>query len=282
MTDLSQWVGRSQKSQDVITLGGVKRFYAALDIEVPADIVEKGIAPYGYHWCLCLPDSSMSELGVDGHPKKGGFLPPVELPRRMWAASDVEFFTALPIGAEITRRSQIASVKEKTGKTGVLVFVEVDHQTEFDGQCAIKERQTIVYRDAATSPAPLPEANAGVPNDWQVVQELLPSSAMLFRYSALTFNSHRIHYDLPYAQEQEMYPELVVHGPLMATLALQLAVANGNGGFELTKFSYRGVSPAFCNQPLYMAGNFEGKTGELAAIGADGRTCVTAKADYSC
>ena len=277
MTDLSQWVGRNQKSQDVITLGGVKRFFAALDIDIPSDLEEKGIAPYGYHWCLCLPDSPMSELGVDGHPKKGGFLPPVELPRRMWAASEVEFFSALPIGSEITRHSQIASVKEKTGKTGVLVFVEVDHQTEVDGQCAIKERQTIVYREAAVDPTPLPKANANRPEGWQVVQELLPTTPMLFRYSALTFNSHRIHYDLSYAQEQEMYPELVVHGPLMATLALQLAAANG----ELDKFSYRGMSPAFCNQTLYMAANFDGRTGELSAIGADGRQCLTAQASYS-
>lgn len=276
MTDLSQWVGRSQTSQDVITLSGVKRFYAALDQAVPADLGAASMAPYGYHWCLCLPDNPMSELGVDGHPKKGGFLPPVELPRRMWAASEVTFFSGLPIGEEITRHSQIASVKEKTGKTGALVFVEVDHQTDVRGQCAIKERQTIVYKDAATEPMPLPETNAGTPSGWQVVQDIQPTTPMLFRYSALTFNSHRIHYDLPYAQDQEMYPELVVHGPLMATLALQLAAAHG----ELATFSYRGMSPAFCNQTLFLTGNFDGSTGELATIGADGRQCLTANANY--
>lgn len=279
MSDLTQWVGRSQQSHDVITLGGVKRFCATLGIEdsiAAAFVAEKGVAPLGYHWCLCLPDNPMSELSEDGHPQKGGFLPPVTLPRRMWAASEIEFLAALPIGAAITRVSTIASVKEKAGSTGSLVFVDVEHETQVDGKCAIQERQTIVYREAASSPTPLPEAHAEHPQGWAVVQELLPTPAMLFRYSALTFNSHRIHYDLPYAQDQEMYPELVVHGPLMASLALQLASTHG----QVKKFSYRGKSPAFCNQALYMVANFKDEIAELAAVGADGRECLTAQVTF--
>ena len=276
MSDFSEWVGRSQESQDVITISGVQRFYATLDLDVPDSVKETGNAPLGYHWCLCLPDSPMSELGVDGHPLKGGFLPPIELPRRMWAPSDVEFFTELPIGATIIRRSTIASVKEKSGKTGLLVFVEVDHETIVDGACAIKERQTIVYREAATDATPLPEVGASRPEGWDVIKAVQPTATLLFRYSALTFNTHRIHYDLPYAQDQEMYPELVVHGPLMATLALQLAATQGG----VKKFSFRGKSPAFCNQQLYFVGNRQESDGEVAAIGADGRQCLSAQVRY--
>lgn len=276
MSDLSKWVGRSQETADLVTPTGVKRFCATVGID-PDSIGANGTAPMGYHWCLCLPDSPMSELGVDGHPKKGGFLPPVELPRRMWAASEIKFFAALPIGATIERRSEIVSVTEKTGKTGSLVFVDVDHQTKVEGQCAIKERQTIVYRDAATDPTPLPETGAEKPHGWDHMQEILPTPPMLFRYSALTFNSHRIHYDLPYAKQQEMYPELVVHGPLIATLVLQLAASQG----EVSNFSFRGQSPAYCNQHLYLVANREKMVAELGAIGADGRQCLSAQASYS-
>ncbi len=278
MSELEQWVGRTQQSHDVITLGGVKRFCATTGVDFNSS--DTTTAPLGYHWCLCLPDNPMSELGVDGHPLKGDFLPPIELPRRMWAASNVEFFGVLPIGAEVTRFSTIASVKEKSGKTGALVFVDVEHETHINNHCVIKETQTIVYREATTAPMPLPdivaEKVAEQKKDWPISKEILPTTAMLFRYSALTFNSHRIHYDRVYAIEQESYPELVVHGPLMATLVLQLAGAHHN----LKTFSYRSVSPAFCNQVLTMAAKFNNHDGELTMIGADGRTCLTATVEF--
>jgi len=275
MSDLQQWIGRSQHSHDIITPSGVKRFCATLGIE-DFPINEHSAAPLGYHWCLCLPESPLSELGEDGHPKKGGFLPPIALPRRMWAASEIEFFADLPIGAEITRISTIAMVTEKIGSTGKLVFVDVDHETQVDGKRAIQERQTIVYREAATKATPLPEVGADATQGWAVVQELLPTPAMLFRYSALTFNSHRIHYDLVYAKETEMYPGLVVHGPLMATLVLQLAASHK----EVKKFSYKSKSAAYCNQSLSIAANFSDRNGDLAAIGADGRECLTAQVNF--
>ena len=275
MSDLQQWLGRKVSSHDVITASNVKRFNSTIGISNSDDeSLNNGDAvPLGFHWCLCLPDNPMAELGIDGHPNKGGFLPPVPLPRRMWAASEVEFLADLTVGAEVTRESTIASVKEKTGKTGALVFVDVDHQTFCENECAIKETQTIVYREATTKQTPLPDTGAGKPACWQAVSEILPTQHMLFRYSALTFNSHRIHYDLPYAQTQEMYPELVVHAPLIATHILQLAAAHQ----AVSKFSFRAMSAAFCNQTLTLAANFNDGAGELAAIGADGRECLTAK-----
>ena len=278
MSDISQWIGREQTVSEVITQSGVDRFRATIGGANASPDLKA--APLGYHWCLGLPDAPMSQLGEDGHPKKGGFLPPVALPRRMWASSKVEFLHSLPIGATVTRDSSIASIDEKNGKTGALVFVGVNHETKVDGEVAIREQQTIVYREASQSSSPLPVDNGLPPSGWQIVQGLSPSPQLLFRYSALTFNSHRIHYDLPYAQEQELYPGLVVHGPLMATLVLQLAAEQG----DVSKFSFRGLSPAYCNQSLFLAANFDQvvapQSGELATIGGDGRTCLAAKVEF--
>ena len=276
MSDLSDWIGRTQSVADIITQSGVDRFCATIGCES-----HLGIVPLGYHWCLGLPDNPMHELGEDGHPKKGGFLPPVELPRRMWASSKVEFLRPLTIGETIKRHSSIAQVTEKDGKTGALVFVEVEHQTEVGGKTAINERQTIVYRQASSSAALLPEDNAEAvykecEKNWQVIEQLKPDTRLLFRYSALTFNSHKIHYDLPYAKSQELYPGLIVHGPLMATFVLQLASKQG----DVSEFSFRAMSPAYCDQSLLIAANFQQKGGELATIGGDGRTCLSAQVKY--
>ncbi len=279
--DVAAWVGRSQTVSDTVTQSSVDRFYATINNGQRGDTIsDKKVAPLGFHWCLGLPDSPMGELGEDGHPQKGGFLPPVELPRRMWASSKVEFIEPLPIGATIKRHSSIASITEKSGKTGALVFVGVDHETELDGDVAIREQQTIVYREASQSAAPLPDDHGKQPTDWQIIEGLTPSPQLLFRYSALTFNSHRIHYDLPYAQSEELYPGLIVHGPLMASLVLQLAAKHG----DVAQFSFRGMSPAYCDQSLFLVANFDQdsqpNTGELATIGGDGRTCLSAKVEF--
>jgi len=261
------WVGKTLEQRDVISQAGVDRFCATFGFEH-----EGTFAPHGYHWCLCLPDTSTSELGLDGHPPKGGFMPPINLPRRMWAASRVEFLRPLPLGASIVRRSSITAINEKTGKTGALVFVEVDHETWVNDDIAIREQQTIVYREAAGSRTPLPKVSAGAPDGWQIVEQLKPEPTILFRYSSLTFNTHRIHYDLPYAKSEELYPALVVQGPLMATQALQLAAQHG----EIKEFSFKALSAAFCDQPLYLTANINGRQGKVATIGGDGRTCLKA------
>ncbi len=274
MGDWADWIGKSETRHEVITPGLVQRFCATINTPVTDDI------PQGLHWCLCLPDAPTAELGEDGHPAKGGFLPPIPLPRRMWASSSVLFEQPLQPGDAVSRVSTIASIEEKSGKSGNLVFVAVDHETRAGDRIAIRERHNLVYREPADAPAPATLASNGRPDlqqwDWQ--QTIDPSETLLFRYSALTFNSHRIHYDRPYAVEKEGYPGLVVQGPLMATLLLNLA-ANELGANKLSSFSFRGQTPAFANSTLYLVGRRDGQKIMLAVLGTDGRDLMTAQAE---
>tara|TARA_R110001599_G_scaffold164233_1_gene353607 strand:+ start:52 stop:879 length:828 start_codon:yes stop_codon:yes gene_type:complete len=273
MSDWVDWIGKSETRHDVITPGLLHRFCATINRPVTEDI------PQGLHWCLCLPDAPTAELGVDGHPAKGGFLPPIPLPRRMWASSSVSFDYPLQLGDQISRDSTIASIEEKSGKSGELVFVAIDHETCVGDRVAIRERQNIVYREPAKTAAPADLASNETPDleswDWQ--QKIIPSEPLLFRYSALTFNSHRIHYDRPYAMQEEGYPGLVVQGPLMATLLLNLA-AKQLGANRLTNFSFRGQAPAFANTAIYLVGKQEGENITFAVIGNDGKESMSAQA----
>ncbi|NIJ38492.1 3-methylfumaryl-CoA hydratase [Sphingopyxis panaciterrae] len=280
MSEWSAWIGREETRHDRIDDAAVARWLATLDRAAPSD----GSVAQAYHWCLCLPDAPTATLGADGHPVRDdsddSFLPPIPLPRRMWAASKVEFIAPLRPGRSIVRASRVASITEKQGGTGKLVFAEIAHETHGDGELAIREIQSIVFREPAPGgalPAPLPASDNFDPSGWDAHRLLVPSEALLFRYSALTFNSHRIHYDLPYACEAEGYPGLVVHGPLTATLLLNLA-AQHFGDNRLKKFSFRGTSPAICNQELHLTlrGTFDNI--ELGAFAADGRQIMQASA----
>ncbi len=275
MNDYSKWLGSSEVRSDIICENAIARFRATLDTPDIAGV------PQGFHWCTGLPDTPTEDLGADGHPPKGGFLPPIPLPRRMWAASDVEFIAPVEVNAAIKLTSTVANISAKSGKSGELVFVEVEHVTRANDIEAIREKQTIVYRGATTTRASLPpstpeSANGVDLSEWDWTRTLVPKTTMLFRYSAMTFNSHRIHYDLPYAIEEELYPGLVVQGPLMATLLLDHC-ARKFGQNALSKFSYKGVSPAFADQPLHLVGRGD-KELELNVLGADGRTVVKASA----
>lgn len=273
MPDWDSWIGKPMVTHDVVAPAAVARFAAMLDSAAPGEL-----APQGFHWCLCLPDAPTAEIDVDGHPRRGGFLPPVDLPRRMWVGSDIRFLAALPLGAAIERISSIAAISEKQGGSGRLVFVDIDHLTRADGLDAVHERQTIVYREpAAEAPdAARPSAGADLSGwDWQ--RALVPSEVLLFRYSALTFNSHRIHYDLPYATAAEGYPGLVVQGPLMGSLLLDLC-ARKLGPQALAAFSFRARSPAFAGQALNFVGRRENGGLALAVIGPDGRNTMSATA----
>lgn len=266
--------------QDVLTHALTARFAATFDRPVPDRAAQQGV-----HWCLCTPQAPTGTLGQDGHPAAGGsFLPESDLPRRMWASSEIEFLRPIAVGEAIERRSSVADVKEKTGSSGNLLFVDVSHDVHAGGELAVRERQTIVYRPSANGsaagprelvfPAPSPDRGA----QWKWQREIAPSTSLLFRYSALTFNSHRIHYDLDYAREKEGYPGLVVHGPLMATLLLDLCDRE-LGSNKLVGFGFRGVSPAFANEPLLLVGRpGDGDIIELAVVGADSRIVMTAKA----
>ena len=177
--------------------------------------------PPGWQWLFFNPVAPRGELGVDGHPKRGGFLPPIELPRRMWAGSRLRYLADLPVGAEATRRSRILKVENKVGKRGSLWFVTVEHTTTCAGRTCIVEEQDIVYREATPPGAAAAAVRAMTARPWG--HDFEPDTTLLFRYSALTFNGHRIHYDQAYARHEEGYRDLVVHGPLTATLLQQLA-----------------------------------------------------------
>ncbi|MCO5066312.1 MAG: MaoC family dehydratase N-terminal domain-containing protein [Rhizobiaceae bacterium] len=239
---LRSWIGNSQHSSDIITPGLVERFRATFG----NGLADTGAAaPLGVHWCLSQPAAMPDMLGPDGHPARGGFLPPVPLPRRMWAGGSIKFHAPLPVGGLVTRESRIADVTEKSGRSGSLVFLTVAHEVSTDAGLAISERQDIVYRDVvpgASTPYSAGSAPASSPAD--LTETVEATTTLLFRYSAITFNGHRIHYDRDYARDVEGYPGLVVHGPLQATLLLNLA-SRAAGGRLPASFSYRGVSPLF-------------------------------------
>jgi 3-methylfumaryl-CoA hydratase len=280
MAEWDGWIGRTADQQDRLTPATLARFRATIDSAETGDAAAQAI-----HWCLCLPDAPTAMLGADGHPQRSddpdSFMPPIPLPRRMWAASNVNFHAPIRAGAAIARRSAIAAINEKSGSTGPLVFVEVDHETSADGVLAVSERQTIVFR--APAPATTPPADTGPTADtadlsaWTWQRTVMPTQAMLFRYSALTFNSHRIHYDLPYARDEEGYRGLVVHGPLTATLLLDLAQRE-LGANALSTFRMRAQAPAFVGEALHLVGRAAEQGWELAAIGPDGRIVMTAEA----
>jgi 3-methylfumaryl-CoA hydratase len=240
---LRQWIGRSHQAADIVTVQLVKGLRATLFQEIgepkPGDA-----APFTVHWCLAPQVYPMSELGPDGHPTRGGFLPPVPLPRRMWAGGELEFFDALRVGDEATRTSRISDVTMKSGSTGVLCFVSVDHLVTTPRGMAIRERQDIVYRDISNTPAPAPAKPAPAPPMAKHRESHMADPVLLFRYSALTFNGHRIHYDRDYVTRVEGYPGLIFHGPMQAAFIVELA-ARLHGGTAPKKLDYRGLQPLF-------------------------------------
>lgn len=275
------WIGREQRATDRLDEGLAARWLATFDLSTP----EPAIMPQGIHFALCTPDAPTAALGEDGHPARDdsadSFLPPFPMPRRMWASSAITFQSPLPVGAAILRTSRVASVKEKEGGSGKLAFVDVEHETHANGTLAVRETQTLVYREAASSDAPLspPEPGEGAfePADWDHHRALTPDPRLLLRYSALTFNTHRIHYDAPYAREVERYRGLVVHGPLTASLLLQLA-ARELGENRLRSFAFRGMSPAIAGEELHLVMR-EGEDGfEMGAFASDGRQVTQARA----
>ena len=281
MSEWNAWGGRG--AARLARTGGARlpSGWAPLAPPRPAD----GTVPQGFHWCLCTPDAATAQLGPDGHPLRDdspdSFLPPVPLPRRMWASSKVEFLAPLRSGQAVKRVSRVASVTAKQGGSGSLVFVDVAHETFGEDALAVREVQSLVYRDAAPADAPLSPPALGEgsfdASAWDAHRIVVPSEPLLFRYSALTFNSHRIHYDLPYARDVERYRALVVHGPLTSTLLLALAQRE-LGDNALKTFAFRGVSPGMCGEELNLAMRKTETGYELGAFAADGRQVASASA----
>ena len=273
-SNFNAWIGKNEKPPaDTITPRIIAEFVATFDKHVSLSET----VPPGLHWCLAPPTTSASGLGEDGHPAKGGFLPPIPLPRRMWASGKVDFLSPLQPNDLVQKSSTIKDIAFKSGQSGSLCFVTVEHRYSIDGRTAIREDQTIVYREAATGPAPLP-AKKDIPNDLDVLSGIAISTTTLFRYSALTFNGHRIHYDLPYAQNVEFYPDLVVHGPLQAMLLLNLAT-NTKGRLP-ARFTYRGTAPATGAQTLRLGARQTAEGYDLSVYSEIGNVSMTAKAAW--
>ena len=282
MTDFGAWIGREERATDRLDEALAARWHATFDRANR----HPPLMPQGIHFALCTPDTQTRELGEDGHPQrddsKRSFLPPFPMPRRMWASSSIEFHAPLLLGASIERVSRIASIKEKEGNSGPLAFVDVEHETFADGNLAVRETQTLVYREAADPQSPLspPELGDGAfdAEDWDYDWTLVPDERLLFRFSALTFNTHRIHYDAPYARDVERYRGLVVHGPLLASLLLHFASRELSGiSNDAKHFSFRGMSPAIAGEPLHLAGRLDGIEYELGAFADDGRQVMAAR-----
>jgi 3-methylfumaryl-CoA hydratase len=274
MTDFAAWIGRSREASDLVTPRLMAEFGATFAPHLAP--VADGIAPPALHWCLAPETPSAASLGPDGHAAKGGFLPPVPLPRRMWAGGQIETLADLHVGDRVTRTETVRDVAFKAGRSGRLAFVTVDHAVATERGVAIRERQDIVYREAAnaqTGTAAAPERDD--PGAYEAVWDVPATPTLLFRYSAMTFNGHRFHYDQPYATQVEGYADLVVHGPMQASLLLNLA-ATLLGSVPPT-FSYRGVSPMTANQIFHVCGRLTEKGFDGVTLDAADRVCMRAR-----
>lgn len=281
MTELSRWIGKSETVDDAVSPTPYAALSATLDRPAERPALGTPLPPL-WHWLYFLPLYRQSEVGPDGHAKRGGFLPPVPLPRRMWAGSQFEFKAPLQVGDRIRRVSTIADVTEKSGRTGPLVFVRVRHEITANDNAApsLVEFHDIVYREAP-KPQDAPPPPKRAPHDSPWMRHWVPDDVLLFRYSALTFNGHRIHYDRSYVREVEGYPGLVVHGPLQATLLLDF-VRRERPDAIVSTFEFRAQKPVFDGAPLTLCGTPGEDNGiRLWVADKDGHIAMDATATFA-
>ena len=252
------WLGRSEQRDDVVTAAPLNACAATLDRDDPDARPGTEVPPLA-HWLFFLPAARQSLLGPDGHPQRGGFLPPIALPRRMWAGGRLTFHHPLQVGDGIVRTSRITNVDAKSGRSGTLAFVTVRHDITNARGLAITEEHDIVYRDAPAAGA-APPAPPLAATDEAFKRRIVPDPVLLFRYSALTFNGHRIHYDRSYVTEAEGYPGLIVHGPLIATLLIDL-LRRERPEARVHRFAFTAKSPLFDLHPFEVCGRFDGERG---------------------
>lgn len=285
----SDWVGVQESRTDNIVLSPVQAILNVLD-DVDTVLKDGDELPPLWHWFFFLPRAPMAQIGIDGHPRRGGFLPPITLPRRMFAGGRMKFYDSLIIGQSATRDGEVIAVQEKKGGTGALVFVTVRYRITQDGRLCVEEEQDIVYREPGEAAVPAPTPAQGVPHNTAIdsgvvggegvwVKTIVPTPVLLFRFSAITFNSHRIHYDRPYAMREEHYPGLVVHGPLTATLLMDLVRRNADRA--VVSYTFRGRAPLFDNHPFHLVGHSSSNRVELEAQGPDGALCMMATAELA-
>jgi 3-methylfumaryl-CoA hydratase len=279
---LEAWIGRREEANAIISPLQARQMAATLDLDAYGDAREAlddgDVLPPLWHWMGWTPEAPMSGLGVDGHPQRGGFLPPISLERRMWAGGRLTFHAPARIGIPLCRRSEIARISEKQGSTGPMVFVTVRHEITAGAETLISEEQDIVYvgmPDRFTPPPPVPASENAV---WR--EELTIDSALLFRFSAVTFNAHRIHFDLDYAQKVEKYPGLVVHGPLQAIVLMQAARRHRRLAMPRS-YQFRGVRPLFHFDSVSLVGLQEAEGRQrLETVQGDGLVCMQADVSW--
>jgi 3-methylfumaryl-CoA hydratase len=285
--DVTQWVGRTETVHDALAPAQALAAAAMFDDPNVTGAVGDAIPPL-WHWFYFLPRAPQSGLSRDGHPARGGFMPPITLPRRMFAGARVRLHAPLRLGVPAERRAVIHDVARKTGRTGELAFVTVHYQFVQDGVLCVEEEQDIVYREPG-APVPPPDVRPwGSVPPRTAARELHADTRLLFRFSALTYNAHRIHYDREYAMRDEGYPGLVVHGPLTAMLLLQLADGQegerareaGRARRRVLSFSFRGVAPLFDVAPLRLLSTRDGDHAVLEAQGPDGGAALKAEAIF--
>ncbi|MCR9213309.1 MAG: MaoC family dehydratase N-terminal domain-containing protein [Proteobacteria bacterium] len=276
MKKIEDWVGNQETRTELIHQQSLNGFAALMDQDVPTS----AIVPPGGHWMYFLPTDKQSRLAQDGHAFKGDFLPPIDLPRRMWAGGRLTFHNHLKAGDTAEKTSTIKSVTPKEGRTGNLVFITVQHQVSNQDGICITEEHDIVFRDAPSEGSASPKQPQPAPTDGRWETEIVPDSVMLFRYSALTFNGHRIHYDREYCQNVEGYPGLIVHGPLLGTLLMRLAVHRMEER-ELASFNFRNFNPVFDTAPFTLNGREENdRQCSVWVTGPGGELAVSATAEF--
>ena len=277
-TDFAQWIGRREITEDDLGLSPALAAAAMLDDTVTR--FEKGSSlPALWHWFYFLPKAPQALLDVDGHPQRGGFMPPIPFPRRMFAGARMRFHRPLVIGQPARREAVIRDIRQKSGRSGSLAFVSVVCSYYQDDLLCIEEEQDIVYREPGPTVAcprviewpPLPDGA------WSRI--VTPDPKLLFRFSALTFNAHRIHYDRPYATHEEGYPGLVVHGPLTAVLLMELVRHHVTQ--PVRGYSFRGLAPLFDLAPFRLVGTAEEEEVTLEAQGPDGTMAMSASAELA-
>lgn len=276
---LSDWIGSQEVREEIIAEFPAQAAAAMLDLDAKPMSRGNPLPPL-WHWFYFLPKAPRSQIDHDGHPKRGGFFPPVDLPRRMFAGARTRFFEPITIGETAIRQGEIIKVSEKSGKSGRLVFVTARYRIQQGDTIRVEEEQDIVYKEPGPPiPAPqtvpsLPDAPAG---SW--VKDVTPDTVLLFRFSALTFNAHRIHYDRPYACNEEGYPGLVVHGPLTAVLLADMTRENSTK--RIVRFQFQGRAPLFDLHPFRLVGQPAGDKVMLDAFGPEGEVVMHASAELA-
>lgn len=274
---LRSWIGREEVVEEVIGPMPVRMLAATLDHDDPAPRDGDPIPPLS-HWTQLIPTHRQSDLAEDGHARRGPFMPPVPLPRRMFAGGRTQFLKPLRVGEFARRTGRVTDLVAKEGRSGRLVFASVRQEIEGSDGLALIEEQDIVYREPPQATGAGSQTGETPPRAAQHRRDYLPDDAMLFRYSALIFNAHRIHYDRRYTTEVEHYPGLVVHGQLVATCLADLAVREW--GRPLASFSFRAQQPLFDGSPFTVAGAQKGEALDLWACDAEGRVTMTAEAAF--